>query len=321
MARPPFSKYGLIGQRRIISYLDETFSGSLAARETAPAILLVGPAGCGKTTLAQGLAAYFKGKCKIVIAAKDVTPVVVCGLLSAIEFGDTLFIDEVHALPSASQEVFYPVIDFLKRPVIRDGKLDRSARASVAPFNLICATTEPGRLLAPFRSRFDIQWFDPNTLLELRNIAMAKAAKAGTKLTPQGARELAKRCQQSPRILERLVQQLKRLTPGVTELNQGHVEAFLRKKGVSSHGLDPLQQQYLLALSRVPGKRSMFERLAAHLPGADAAFIRQEAEPFLITMGAITIESRYRILTATGEQVVGELEAEFGEPDEEDADA
>ena len=321
MARPPFTKYGLIGQRRVITYLDEVFRASLAAKKTVPAILLVGPQGCGKTSLACGLADHYKGKFKTIIAAKDITPIVVCGWLAAIEYGDTLFIDEAHGLPSATQELFYPVIDRQKRPVIIDGKLDRSAWASVAPFNLVCATTEPGRLLAPFVSRLDDVWFDPNTPLELREIARASAAEAGKKLSPQRGRELAQRCQNSPRIIKRMVQQLIRLTPGAAELNQSHVEIFLRKKGISSHGLDPLQQQYLLALSRVPQHRSMFERLAAHLPTADHAFIRQEAEPFLVTMGAIVIESRYRLLTAYGEEVVNQLKAEFGIEDEEDTDA
>jgi Holliday junction resolvasome RuvABC ATP-dependent DNA helicase subunit len=137
MARPPFSKYGLIGQKRIITYLDEMFEASLAARETAPATLLVGPQGCGKTTIARGLAEHYKGKFKTVVAAKDVTPVTLCGWLAGIEYGDTLFIDEVHALPGGTQELFYPVIDHLKRPVIKDGKLDRSERASIAPFNFL----------------------------------------------------------------------------------------------------------------------------------------------------------------------------------------
>jgi len=321
MARPPFSKYGLIGQRRVITYLDEVFSASLEARETVPAILLVGPQGCGKTSLARGLADHYKGKFKTIIAAKDVTPLVLCGWLAAIEYGDTLFIDEVHGLPGVTQELFYPVVDHQKRPVIVDGKLDRSAWASVAPFNLVCATTEPGRLLAPFYSRLDDVWFEPNSPLELREIARAAAAEAGKKLSPQGGRELAQRCQNSPRILKRMVQQLIRLTAGASELNQSHVESFLRKKGISSHGLEPFQQQYLLALSRIPEHRSMFERLAAHLPSADPAFIRQEVEPFLVTMKAIVIEARYRMLTAYGEEVVNDLKVEFGIEDEEDTDA
>jgi holliday junction DNA helicase RuvB len=321
MGRPPFTKYGLIGQRRVITYLDEIFSVSLAARETVPAILLVGPQGCGKTSLARGLADHYKGKFKTIIAAKDVTPIVLCGWLAAIEYGDTLFIDEVHGLPAATQELLYPVIDHQKRPVIVDGKLDRGQLASVAPFNLLCATTEPGRLLAPLRSRMEIVWFDPNSPVELRDIACASAAEAGKKLSPQAGRELALRCQDSPRIIKRMVQQLIRLTPGANELNQPHVKTFLRKKGISSHGLDPLQQQYLLALSRVPQHRSMFERLAAHLPSADPAFIRQEAEPFLVTMGAIVIESRYRLLTPYGEDVVNQLKAEFGIEDDGDLDA
>lgn len=321
MARPPFKKYGLIGQRRVITYLDEIFELSLAAHETVPAFLLVGPQGCGKTSLARGLAIHYKGKFKTIFAAKDVTPVVLCGWLAAMEYGDTLFIDEVHGLPSATQELLYPVIDHQKRPVIVDGKLDRGERANVAPFNLICATTEPGRLLAPLRSRMEIVWFDPNSKLELRDIAREAASELGRKLSPHGARELAIRCQESPRIIKRMVQQLSRLTPGSGELHQSHVETFLRKKGISTHGLDPLQQQYLVALWRVPQHRSMFERLAAHLPSADPAFIRQEVEPFLVTMGAIVIEGRYRVLTARGEEVLNELKAEFGNDEEDDADA
>ncbi|MEA2327810.1 MAG: holliday junction helicase RuvB [Thermoanaerobaculia bacterium] len=320
MARPPFSKYGLIGQKRIITYLDEMFEASLAARETAPATLLVGPQGCGKTTIARGLAEHYKGRFKTVVAAKDVTPVILCGWLAGIEYGDTLFIDEVHALPGGTQELFYPVIDHLKRPVIKDGKLDRSERASIAPFNFLCATTEPGRLLAPFRSRMEIIFFDPNSRSELRAIAINAAAEAGRKLSPQGGGELADRCQESPRIVKRMAQQLVRLTPSTPELTQDHVRSFLRKKGISSHGLDPLQQQYLLALSRFPGHRSMFERLASHLPAADAAFVRQEAEPFLVAMGAVVIEARYRLLTKRGREIVEQLKAEFGIEDEEDTD-
>ncbi|MGA8807116.1 MAG: AAA family ATPase [Thermoanaerobaculia bacterium] len=276
--------------------------------------------GCGKTTLARGLAEHYKGKFKTIVAAKDVTPVILCGWLAGIEYGDTLFIDEVHGLPGGTQELLYPVLDQLKRPVIKDRKLDRSERASVAPFNFLCATTEPGQLLAPFRSRMEIIFFDPNSRSELRAIAINAAAEAGRKLSPQGGGELADRCQESPRLLTKMVQQLVRLTPSISELTQDHVRSFLRKKGISSHGLDPLQQQYLLALSRLPGHRSMFERLVSHLQIADAGFFRQEAESFLVATGAIVIEARYRLLTKRGQEVVEQLKAEFGIEDEEDAD-
>lgn len=318
MARPPFSTDGFIGQKRMMTYLHDLFDAAEARAECGVPTLLAGRAGCGKTTVAKALAARYGVKCRTFVAGRDVTPAKLCAHLLELRDTDMLFIDEVHALPNESQELLYSVLDQSQMPKLgSDGKLDKSEVISVPPFSLICASTRPGSVLPPLRSRLDVVWFSVYSRDELKEIARAAGEANGITLTAQGARVLAERCQGSPRILHRYVLLLKRLAaPSQLEFTQRDTEELLRKKGISTHGLDEVQQQYLHILAAAPGGRSTLERLASQLGSADTLFIRQEVETFLVALRAITIEPRYRVLTEEGQQIVAELQAA---QDEEEA--
>lgn len=315
MARPPFSTDGFIGQKRIMTYLHGLFDAAQALGECGVPTLLAGRAGCGKTTVAKALAARYGAKCRTFVAGSDVTPAKLCARLLELRAGDVLFVDEVHSLPNESQELLLSVIDHKQMPALAsDGKLDRSQLVSLPPFSLICATTRLGAVLQPLRTRVDIVWFTEYSPDELKEIARAAGEAIGVTLTAQAARVLAERCQGSPRILHRYVMLLGRLaTLGQSEFTQRDAEELLRKKGISTHGLDEVQQQYLHILAAAPGGRSTLERLAAQLGSADSSFIRQEVETFLLALRAITIDARYRVLTEEGRQIVAELRAAQGE--------
>ena len=319
MARPPFSTDGFIGQKRMMKLLHDLYDAAEARAERGISTLLAGRAGCGKTTVAKALAARYGMKCHTFVAGRDVTPAKLCAHLLRLRDTDMLFIDEVHALPHESQELLYSVLDEEKMPQLgNDGKLDKSAEVvNVPPFSLICASTRPGAVLSPLRSRLEVVWFSVYSRDELKEIARSAGEAIGITLTAQAARVLAERCQGSPRILHRYVLLLNRLAaPSQLEFTQRDAEELLRRKGISAHGLDEVQQQYLHILAAAPNGRSTLERLASELGCADTLFIRQEVETFLVALRAITIEPRYRVLTDVGQQIVAELRAA---QDEEEA--
>jgi Holliday junction DNA helicase RuvB len=283
-----------------------------AARERAEAldhVLLAGPPGLGKTTLAQivarELGVNFRSTAGPVIAkAGDLA-----ALLTNLEDRDVLFIDEIHRLNPAVEEILYPAMeDFQLDLIIGEGPAARSVRIDLAKFTLIGATTRTGLLTTPLRDRFGIplrlDFYSEDELLE---IVERNARVLGVAVTREGAVEIARRSRGTPRIAGRLLRRVRDFMTAASAatIDRNVADEALRSMGVDLRGLDALDHRYLscIAVSFAGGPVGV-DTIAASLSEPRDA-IEEIVEPYLIQQGFVNRTPRGRVLTAHAFQHLG----------------
>jgi holliday junction DNA helicase RuvB len=291
-----------IGQEQARANLGVFIEAARARGEALDHVLLVGPPGLGKTTLAQivsrELGTNFRSTSGPVIAkAGDLA-----ALLTNLEERDVLFIDEIHRLNPAVEEILYPAMeDFQLDLIIGEGPAARSVKIDLAKFTLVGATTRAGLLTNPLRDRFGIPIrLNFYTEAELELIVTRGARVLGIGMTPDGGNEIARRARGTPRIAGRLLRRVRdfALVGKAAAIDRAVADRALQALEVDKTGLDAMDRRYLTTIAvHYGGGPVGIETIAAALSEPRDA-IEEIIEPFLIQCGFIQRTPRGRLLTA-----------------------
>ncbi|MEO1190453.1 MAG: Holliday junction branch migration DNA helicase RuvB [Pseudomonadota bacterium] len=298
-----------VGQRRLCENLEVFVQAARKRGEALDHVLLFGPPGLGKTTLAQIVAremgVSFRATSGPVIArAGDLA-----ALLTNLQPHDVLFIDEIHRLSPAVEEILYPAMeDFALDIIIGEGPAARSVRIDLPPFTLVGATTRSGLITRPLRERFGIplrlQFYEP---AELQLIVERGARVLDLALTPDGAAEIAKRARGTPRVSGRLLRRVRDFAAvaGAAEVDRGLADQALNRLEVDPGGYDAMDRRYLAIIAENYGGGPVgVETLAAAL-SEQRDVLEEVIEPYLIQQGLLQRTPRGRLLTGLGYKQLG----------------
>jgi Holliday junction DNA helicase RuvB len=290
-----------VGQAQARENLSIFIQAARARGEALDHVLFSGPPGLGKTTLAQivarELGVNFRSTSGPVLAkAGDLA-----AILTNLEPRDVLFIDEIHRLSPAVEEILYPAMeDYELDLVIGEGPSARSVKITLNPFTLVGATTRSGLITTPLRDRFGIPVrLNFYTAEELLAIVERGARVLGLSLTPDGAREIAGRARGTPRIAGRLLKRVRDVAAvaGHASVDARIADAALTRLEVDARGLDAFDRRYLKLLAEGFGGGPVgIETMAAAL-GESRDAIEDVVEPFLLQQGFVQRTPRGRLLT------------------------
>ncbi len=290
-----------IGQKQVRENLNVFIQAAKSRGDALDHVMFFGPPGLGKTTLSQivarELGVNFRATAGPVITkAGDLA-----ALLTNLEENDVLFIDEIHRLSPAVEEILYPAMeDFHLDLIIGEGPAARSVRIDLPPFTLVGATTRSGLITTPLRERFGIplrmNFYEPD---ELQLIVSRGARVLGFELSEDGAAEIARRSRGTPRVAGRLLRRVRDFSSvaGHTVVNAEQADKALNRLEVDAKGLDAMDRRYLSRIAEdFAGGPVGVETLSAALSEPRDA-IEDIIEPYLIQQGLLQRTPRGRLLT------------------------
>jgi Holliday junction DNA helicase RuvB len=298
-----------IGQAQVREQMEIFIHAARARKEALDHCLIFGPPGLGKTTLAHIVAQEMGVNLHQTSGPVLERPGDLAALLTNLERGDVLFVDEIHRLSPVVEEALYPALeDFALDIMIGEGPAARSIKLDIAPFTLVGATTRAGLLTSPLRDRFGIvQRLGFYTVEALEQIASRSAGILGVKVEAGGAREVARRARGTPRIANRLLRRVRDYAEVRADgvVSEAVADAALDFLEVDREGFDPLDRQLLSVIIRhFDGGPVGVESLAAAI-GEERGTIEDVIEPFLIQQGFLKRTSRGRVATARAWRHIG----------------
>lgn len=298
-----------IGQHKVKDNLQIFIQAARMRDEPLDHVLLYGPPGLGKTTLAAIIANEMNVQFRTTSGPAIERAGDLAAILSSLEPGDVLFIDEVHRLPRAVEEVLYSAMeDFFLDIVIGTGPSARSVRIDLPPFTLVGATTRAGLLSAPLRDRFGVlgrlEYYDP---ADLSSIVDRTSAIFETSITTDAAQEIARRSRGTPRIANRLLKRIRDISQvkGEKEISQETTDIALNMLQVDDAGLDHIDHKLLKGIMEgYKGGPVGLDTIAATI-GEEPQTIEDVYEPFLLQTGFIQRTPRGRMVTQKAYQHFG----------------
>ncbi len=295
----------VVGQRKVVDRLRIMLDATRKRKEPLGHLLLDGPPGLGKTTLALALSKELGVECQITSGPALMAPKDLLSYLTNAGFGSILFIDEIHRLPAAVEEFIYPVMeDFRVDIVLGDGLNARTINMKLKPFTIIGATTRSGMLTAPLRDRFTFRehldfYEDP----ELTEIVTRNARKLRTNISQDSAQELARRSRGTPRKANNLLRWARdfatvhhedgQITPDMTDRSLAMLE-------VDHLGLEAQDRRYLQTLITVFSGGPAGLSAIGHTLNIPSDTLEDEVEPFLLRCGFMQRTPRGRMITSAG---------------------
>ena len=302
-----------VGQQKVVDQLSLIIAAAKLNNRAADHVLLAGPPGLGKTTLAMIVAHESNRSLRLTSGPAIQSSGDLAAILSALESGDVLFIDEIHRMSRSAEEMLYLAMeDFRVDVMVGKGPGAASISLDLAPFTLVGATTRSGMLPTPLRDRFGFTAFlEYYETPELERVLYRSSKRLGYEMAPDAAVELARRSRGTPRIANRLLRRVRdyALVNGGSAIDLEHVKAAMDIFEIDQAGLDRVDRQLLNLLATKFSARPVGLSTLAVAIGEEPDTIEAVLEPYLIRQGLLQRTPRGREITEAGKAHLGIAEA------------